>query len=265
VPLRDSKKPFSYMGLVWDVTEVKLSQERLREYAEQLRKAVEERSGELLEAERMATAGRVSSMVGHDLRSPLQSIKNAAYMIKQKPELTPKMLEVIGGAVDRSLRMLDELRQMTREEPLALEPTDIGLLVDAVVREIPRQPNVKIRVESAEVPSVPMDSLKMRRVVENILNNALESMKSGGEIVVSLAEKGGHIVLVVKDQGRGIEQEAMAQIFKPFYTTKPGGMGLGLAFCKWTVEAHGGTIRLESAPGKGTTVYVSLPMRGSLG
>jgi two-component system sensor histidine kinase HydH len=90
-------------------------------------------------------------------------------------------------------------------------------------------------------------------------------MKAGGEITVSLAEKGGHIMLVVKDQGRGIKQEAMAQIFKPFYTTKPGGMGLGLAFCKWTVEAHGGTIRLESAPGKGTTVYVSLPMRGSLG
>jgi len=259
-PLMDARKPPGYIGLVRDVTEVKASRERLREYAEQLRKAVDDRGRELLEAERMATAGWVSSMVGHDLRSPLQSIKNAAYMIKQKPELTPRMLEVIGGAVDRSLKMLDELRQRTREEPLTLEPTDLRLLVDNVAREISHPPNARIRVVSAEVPAVLVDSLRIRRVLENLMNNAFESMKTGGEVTVSLAKKDGHVELAVKDQGRGIAEDAKSQLFRPFYTTKPGGIGLGLAYCKRTVEAHGGTIRVESEEGKGTTATIRLPI-----
>jgi len=260
VPLRDGGRSFSYMGLVRDVTEAKVSQERLREYAEQLKKAVEERSRELLEAERMATAGRVSSMVGHDLRSPLQSIKNAVYMIKQRPELTPRMLEVIEGAVDRSLRMLDELRQRTREEPLALEPTDMKQLVNQVARESPHPPKISIRVKADDVAEIRVDPLRMRRVLENLINNAVESMHTEGEVRISLREEADNVVLKVMDQGRGMAPDVMSQLFKPFFTTKPGGLGLGLAFCKRTVEAHGGSIRVESEEGKGTTVIVTLPI-----
>ncbi|OGD45604.1 hypothetical protein A3K69_03770 [Candidatus Bathyarchaeota archaeon RBG_16_57_9] len=260
VPLRDGKRSYSYIGLVRDVTEVKASQEKLREYAEQLKKAVEERSRELLEAERMATAGRVSSMVGHDLRSPLQSIKNAVYLIKQRPELTPRMLEVIEGAVDRSLKMLDELRQRTREEPLALEPTDMKQLVKQVAREVPHPPKITIIVEADDVAEIQVDPLRMRRVLENLVNNAVESIHLEGEVKISLRKEGDNIVLKVIDQGRGMAPDVMSQLFKPFFTTKPGGLGLGLAFCKRTVEAHEGGIRVESEEGKGTTVIVTLPI-----
>lgn len=249
-----------YIGLVRDVTEVRLSQERFREYTERLEKAVEERSNELLEAERMATAGRVASMVGHDLRSPLQSVKNAVYMIKQKPELTPRMLGLIEGAVDRSLRMLDELRQRTREEPLSLAPTNLRRLVEDTAREMPHPPKVSIKVEAEDVATVSVDPLKVRRVLENLINNAVESIKTEGTVSVTLRNVGDGLEVKVADNGRGMPSDAMVNLFKPFYTTKPGGMGMGLAFCKKTVEAHGGSIDVESKEGKGTTVTFTIPL-----
>jgi len=249
-----------YVGLVRDVTDIKRSEARLREYTEQLEKTVVERSGELLEAERMATAGRIASMVGHDLRSPLQSVKNAVYMIRQRPEYTGRMLDVIEGAVDRSLKMLDELRQRTREEPLVLEPTDMKSLVEQVAREVIHPPKIVISVEAEGVAPAQVDSLRMRRALENIINNAVESMHAEGEVKVNLSREEDRIVLMVSDQGRGMSPEVMSQLFKPFFTTKPGGMGLGLAFCKRTVEAHGGAIKVESEEGKGTTVTIVLPV-----
>ncbi|MFH2110928.1 MAG: ATP-binding protein [Candidatus Bathyarchaeota archaeon] len=249
-----------YMGLVRDVTDIKRSEAQVREYTEQLEKTILERSSELLEAERMATAGRVASMVGHDLRSPLQSVKNAVYMIRQRPEYTGRMLDVIEGAVDRSLKMLDELRQRTREEPLVLEPTDMKALVEEVARETPHPPKIIIMVEAEEVATIHADPLRVRRALENLINNAIESIHVEGEVKVTLRREEDAIVLRVSDQGRGMSPEVMSQLFKPFFTTKPGGMGLGLAFCKRTVEAHGGTIKVESEEGKGTTVTIALPV-----
>ena len=248
-----------YMGFVRDVTDVRLSQERFREYTERLEKTVEERSSELLEVERMATAGRVASMVGHDLRSPLQSVKNAVYMIKQKPELTTRMLGLIEGAVDRSLRMLDELRQRTREEPLMVAPTNLRKLVEDTAREMPHPPKVSIKVEAEDAATVSVDPLKVRRVLENLISNAVESIKTEGTVSVTLRNVRDELEVKVADNGRGIPSDAIVNLFKPFYTTKPGGMGMGLAFCKRTVEAHGGSIGVESEEGKGTTVTFKLP------
>jgi len=254
----DSKA--GYIGLVRDVTDARLSQERVREHTERLEKAVDERSSELLEAERMTTAGRVASMVGHDLRSPLQSVKNAVYMIKQKPELTPQMLSLIEGAVDRSLRMLDELRLRTREEPLTLAPINLRRLVEDTVREMPHPPKVSIKVEAEDVATVSVDPLKVRRVLENLVNNAVESIRTEGTVSVTLRNVGDGLEVKVADNGRGIPSGEMVNLFKPFYTTKPGGMGLGLAFCKRTVEAHGGSIGVKSEEGKGTSVTFKLPL-----
>jgi len=260
VSTRGDEPRAGYMGLVRDVTDIKRSEAQVREYTEQLEKTILERSSELLEAERMATAGRVASMVGHDLRSPLQSVKNAVYMIRQRPEYTGRMLDVIEGAVDRSLKMLDELRQRTREEPLVLEPTDMKALVEEVVRETPHPPKITIVVEAEEVATTHADPLRVRRALENLINNAIESIHVEGEVKVTLRREENAIVFRVSDQGRGMSPEVMSQLFKPFFTTKPGGMGLGLAFCKRTTEAHGGTINVESEEGKGTTVTIVLPL-----
>ena len=252
-----------YIGVVRDVTEMKRSEEKVREYMERLEKTISERSNELLEAERMATAGRIASMVGHDLRSPLQSVKNAVYLIRQRPEYTDKMLDIIESAVDRSLKMLDELRQRTREEPLILEPTNLKALVEQVAREMPHPPKITIEVEAEDIETIQVDPLRFRRVLENLINNAVESIHMEGKITVTLRSEVNTVVLTVADQGKGMSNEVMSQLFKPFFTTKPGGMGLGLAFCKRTIEAHGGNIEVETEEGRGTTVSIFLPINNS--
>jgi two-component system sensor kinase FixL len=180
-------------------------------------------------------------------------------MIKQKPELTPQMLGLIDGAMDRSLKMLDELRQRTREEPLMVAPTDLRKLVEDTARETPHPPKVSIKVEAEDVAKVSVDHLKVRRILENLINNAVESIRTEGTVSVTLRNVGDGLEFEVADDGRGIPGEEMVNLFKPFYTTKPGGMGLGLAFCKRTIEAHGGSIGVKSEEGKGTTVTFKLP------
>jgi signal transduction histidine kinase len=132
--------------------------------------------------------------------------------------------------------------------------------VEQVARETPHPPKVAISVEAENVATIKIDPLRVRRALENLINNAIESMKVEGEVQLTLHREDDTILLKVIDQGRGMHPDVMSQLFKPFFTTKPGGMGLGLAFCKRTVEAHGGAIKVDSEEGKGTTVTITLPV-----
>jgi signal transduction histidine kinase len=106
---------------------------------------------------------------------------------------------------------------------------------------------------------VTFDWVKIRRVLNNLIRNAVEAMPEGGELGVSCEVHGDNLVLTISDTGVGILDEEMENLFKPFYTTKSNGMGLGLAYCKRAVEAHGGTITVESEVGKRTSFTVRLP------
>jgi len=110
-----------------------------------------------------------------------------------------------------------------------------------------------------------LDPLKMRRVLDNLIGNALEAMPRGGELKITAGTVDRKVIIKVSDTGVGIPAEEMKNLFKPFHTTKPKGMGLGLAQCKRAVEAHGGNIACESMVGEGTTFTVTLPTGGSLG
>ena len=259
VSLGDTGVTDGYIGLVRDVTEIKRFEAQRRDYTEQLEDTIVKRSNALVEAERITTAGRIASMVGHDLRSPLQSVKNAVYVIRQRPEYTDRMLTVIECAVDRALKMLDELRQTTRGEPLVLKPTNINQFVEQVIRELPLPPTVAVTLDSHEKIVVRVDQLKLRRVLENLISNAVEAMGQKGKVIVTLREVEGGVEISVRDHERGMSPETISQLFKPFFTTKPVGMGLGLAFCKRAVGAHGGNIEAWSVEGEGTTVTITLP------
>ncbi|MBN2336693.1 PAS domain S-box protein [Candidatus Bathyarchaeota archaeon] len=259
--IHEDGKVAGYISIVKDVTELKVAENKLREYAEKLESVVEDRTRKLVEAERMATAGSVASMVGHDLRGPLQSIKNAVYMIRNSPEKAEKMYPIIDEAIDRSLKMLEELRQKTREEPLRLSSTDLGKLIGEVVRDVPTSIGVKVDAEiQPDMPAVMVDSLKIRRVIDNLVRNAVDAIGVKGSVKISAELRNRRVIVTVEDTGKGITDEELTRIFRPFYTTKPGGMGLGLPFCKRTVEAHGGFIDVESISGEGTKITVVLPI-----
>jgi len=241
---------------------LKQAEEKLLEYADHLEELAEERSRELLNAERMAAAGRVAAMVGHDLRGPLQTIMNATYLLRQSPEKAEDSLKMIEGAVHRATQMLEEFRNRTRDTPPHIVTVDLESLVRVAVEEaqIPGSIDVALRLGEG-LEAVSLDPMKMRRVFDNLIGNAVDAMPEGGTLALSARAKDDRVVIEVSDTGVGIPEEEMGNLFKPFHTTKPSGMGLGLAYCKRAVEAHGGTITAETKVGEGTTFTVKIPVK----
>jgi two-component system sporulation sensor kinase A len=254
-------KPAS-LAIEKDVTSLKETQEQIKRHTVDLEQQVENRTQELLEAQQFAAAGRMASMVGHDLRSPLQSIKNASYLMRRQPERSDDMLNSIDSSVDRALAMLEELRHQTRETPLKLESTDLPGMITDIIKQTPMEENVAVdmRLEPT-LKIVQIDPLKVRRILENLVRNALEAMPNGGRLTVETKDDGNYFTILVTDTGVGIPRERLPNLFRPFYTTKSKGLGLGLAYSQKAAEVHGGTIEVESEVGKGTTFKVRLPHR----
>lgn len=246
----------------WMLSALEKIQMELIQYANQLEEMVEEKSKKLLEAEQMITAGKIASMIGHDLKGPLQTIKFATHLLKNSEEDADEMLNMVEEAVNRAVQMLDELRYRTRDSPLDIVTTNLADLMKKAVEEtqIPDSVNVTLKVGYG-LTDVSLDPLKIRRVLDNLIGNAVDAMPRGGGLTMAAERDDGVVRIEVSDTGVGIIEEDIPNLFKPFRTTKPMGMGLGLAYCKRAVEAHGGKITTESKVGKGTTFAIVLPVR----
>jgi PAS domain S-box-containing protein len=247
-----------------DVTAQKQKQRQLNKRTAELELQIEKRTQELLEAQQFAAAGRMASMVGHDLRSPLQSIKNAAYLMRRQPIRSEDMLNSIESSVDRALAMLEELRHQTRETPLKEEAVDLPEMVMSILKDTPMGEGIQVDMRlDPSIKVVRLDPMKIRRVFENLVRNALDAMPNGGRLTVETKAEGDYFTVLVTDTGVGIPKENFPNLFKSFFTTKSNGLGLGLAYTQKAVEAHGGTVEVESEVGKGTTFKVRLPNRPS--
>ena len=248
------------------------ARKELELYADQLEQKVEERTQELreiqerlLRAQRMAVIGELAGMVGHDLRNPLTSIAGATYYLKRRlgnvmDEKIREMLELIEKNIAYSNKIINDLLDYSREVKLDItetSPEDIVKEALAAV-EIPRNINVVNLV--GKKPKMKADFEKVKRVFVNLIKNAVEAMPKGGTLTVKSAKKGRNVIFTVSDTGMGMSEEVMKKLWTPLFTTKAKGMGFGLAICKRFVEAHGGTITVESTLGKGTTFTVTLPI-----
>ncbi|MDP2901345.1 MAG: PAS domain S-box protein [Candidatus Bathyarchaeota archaeon] len=253
------------IGVVRDITERRRLMEELQSYSKELEDLVQERTQMLLDSEKMIAAARVSSMVGHDLRGPLNTVKNAVYIMQTQPDKSAEMMRLINSAVDTSAHLLDELRGMTKETPFKFEDIDITNLIKSVIYETPLPPTVKVETDLKGKCVLKVDRIKMRRVLDNLLRNAVDAMPRGGELYLSTRMDGDDVFIQVRDTGVGIPESMMKNLFKPFVTTKDSGTGLGLNFCRRTVEAHGGEITVKSRVGKGSvfTIHLKKPVAES--
>jgi len=222
------------------------------------RRKLEER---LQRTEVVAAVEQMGATVAHDLRGPLGQIVQSIQMAKKDPSLTPRMLQLAEINAVRSLKMIADWRSSTREMVPQPVKTDLGLLVKSILDGSTFPPNVEIVTSIGEgLTSVKLDPDIMHRVIDNLVKNAVEAMPEGGRLFVK-AEKGvAEVVVSVGDTGMGIPEESRWHIFSPLYTTKVGGMGLGLTYCRRAVEAQGGSIDFESKIGVGTTFTVKLPI-----
>jgi signal transduction histidine kinase len=253
-----------YYGRIWyftDISQQKEREQQYQNYTSELQRMVSSRTQELIEAERMAASGTMASEIAHDLRSPLQSIRNAAFMIKRDSEKIDVGLEIIEKSVLRSLEMLEAMRKSTRESEPQIEQHNLNQLIRDAVEELPKPDTISVQMELDDLEESWFDAFQIRRVIDNVLLNAVEAMPDGGEISITKQYHDGKVIIQIADTGVGISEAVLPNILeRKFYTTKPHGLGLGLSYCKRTVESHGGVLMVDSVLGKGTVFTIELPL-----
>jgi two-component system, sporulation sensor kinase D len=152
---------------------------------------------------------------------------------------------------------------MMGPQQLKTERVDLNELMKVCLQNAVVTTGVDVEARYGAPVHAEVDQYKVRRVMDNLVKNAVESMKDGGKLSITVEASRGDAIITVKDTGKGIPNEIALRIFTPFYTTKKSGTGLGLAICKQVVEAHGGKIVFESDIGKGTVFTVLLPLSSS--
>ncbi len=229
------------------------------------RKEMEQR---LVKAERLASIGELAGMVGHDLRNPLQGIKNAIYLIKTNADsrLTEEerdMIELIDADIDRSNKIVNDLLDYSREIKLELRETTPKALVVNLFSSLKIPSNITFKDATQEEPEIFVDLEKMNRVFLNLVKNAFDAMPNGGTLQIRSTISKGYVIFSFIDTGVGFSQESISKIWTPLFTTKAKGMGFGLVICKRLVEAHEGRIGVESKLGEGTTFTLTIPLNPS--
>jgi signal transduction histidine kinase len=244
----------------------------LRSYHEQLETEVKSRTGELEEvqeklirSERLAAVGELASGVGHELRNPLNVIRNCAYLLntyltEKGDEEALKTLEILDKQVDTANKIVTDLMDFTRVNPALPQPTDLNSLVKESLSNVTVPEDISIKSHlNGNSPQVLTDAAQIGRVFANIITNACQAMNNKGELVIESGSGGSLAWITFKDTGCGIPEENISKIFEPLFTTKPKGIGLGLAISKRLVEQNGGKIEVASEVGKGTTFKILLP------
>ncbi len=244
----------------------------LRRRNEELEKAYRElqaAQGELLRAERLSTLGKMSSMILHDIRNPISILRGFGEMIQLVSDDPEKVSQYAASSVkeaDRLNRLANELLDYSRGEiRLDVRVTPVGDVIDLAVDSLEerfQRRGVSVTVRNEVPVPVLLDADRMGRVLTNLCDNARKAMSKGDHLTVVARMEGEYVVFQVSDTGRGMEPDVVAHIFEPFYSSSPdGGTGLGMVIVKSVVEAHRGTIAVESVPGKGTTVTVRIPSK----
>ena len=221
----------------------------------------------LREAENLAAIGKAVSFLAHDMKTPLIAIGGFSRSIKSSHRFDEKGHEKLDIIIQEAQRLEDMVKEMldfSRPLELHVSTRDIQPVIKEsldVVRDLAGEKNVELRVQSAQgLPACSIEAMRMKQVLINLLNNAVEASPEGGVVSVATFHKGKSLFLEVSDQGSGIPTHKKSEVFLPFYSTKKGGTGLGLTIVKRIVEAHSGRVDILDNPKKGTTFRIVLPL-----
>jgi two-component system sensor histidine kinase HydH len=217
-------------------------------------------------SERLAAIGSLAGGVAHEIRNPLSSLKGFATYFKQRSPGRPedeKIAAIMIGEVDRLNRVVGQLLELSRPVTVSPKPLPVRSVIETAVAVVrPRAAEAGVVLEVAlpeDTAPVPMDPERMHQVLLNLLINAIEAMGGGGRLQVTVQTMEHGIEIQVADTGPGIAGEDMDHVFDPYFTTKSTGTGLGLAIVHNIIDAHGGTVTIDSRHGAGTTVRLRLP------
>ncbi len=231
--------------------------------------ALDEREQRLIRSERLAAVGKIAAQITHEVRNPLSSIGLNAEMLEEETSgEARKLARAIVKEVDRLTEITEEYLRFARLPRPKLEREDLGELLKSLVAFMHQELEGRgVTVDARIEPSLPIaaDEHQLRQALLNLLRNAVEAMRDGGRLTITAAlvapNDGGDVrsvELTIADTGEGIAPDHLAKIFDPFFSTKEGGTGLGLALTQQIIVEHGGRIDVRSEPGRGTTFIVRL-------
>ncbi|MBI5075920.1 MAG: PAS domain-containing protein [Nitrospirae bacterium] len=297
-PLKDSEgNVTAAIELVEDITARKRAEAEIKRLNDELELKVQEKTRQLLDAqeelvrnEKLSILGQLAGSVGHELRNPLGVMNNAIYFLKtvlpQADETVREYLNMIKNEIDNAERIITDLLDFSRTKTPQIRSITVYELLSTSMGRCTVPENVKIETDIPDrLPLLKVDPFQITQVFQNLITNACQAMPKGGILRISaknvvrdlgtgISEKGQtpnalttapertFIEITAADTGEGISPENMNRIFQPLFTTKAKGIGLGLIVSKRLTEVNGGTIGVDSRPGKGTTFTVMLPAEG---
>lgn len=250
---------------IQDISDLKTVQAELAEQSRHLEELVEERTrdlkeaqAQLIRAEKLATLGELAGGVGHELRNPLAVISNAVYLLKNSlPKSGSNLLEyveMIETETRNASAIINDLLDYSRIQPTNKEPVALSTLIAGLLAKLPIADNVVVENDlKQDLPKVEVNGQQVEMMLTNLISNAVEAMPAGGRLKISSHVREEHLTIAIADTGVGISRKDMKRIFEPLFTTKPRGIGLGLAITSRLAELNGIKIRVKSKEGQGTT------------
>jgi two-component system, NtrC family, sensor histidine kinase HydH len=229
-------------------------------------KVMRHQQTKLVEAQTLASAVELTSAVAHNLRNPLASIRASAEMLQHtdmQARDTMEHSQDITQAVDRADRWITELVRVSQAPNLTPEPVALQPLVEDCLQEMHSElTQHQVSVVDGAGPSLKVlaHPAMLKQIVLSIIANAIDAMASGGQLTVGWRREGTLLVLTLSDTGSGISRSVRHRIFRPFFSTKSGGLGIGLALVKRMVEQWQGSIELNPVVPQGTSVELRLPI-----
>jgi PAS domain S-box-containing protein len=257
VPIEITGTPIKYQGRLAVLIIIRDIRERKRMEEQRLRLG------------KLETMSEVATMVAHDLRNPLTSIRNACFYIRNtcparanaECKSSLEMLEIIEKETLAASSIINELLDFSARRLLQKKEQNINNLIDDSLTRIDTPENIRIEKKYAKKAIAAIDEKQLERVIINLTKNAVQAMPNGGTLTITTKETKDHVEIAFTDTGTGIQEENMKKLFTPLFTTKAKGIGMGLAICKKIVEQHGGTIEAQSKAGQGTTFTIKLPKK----
>ena len=217
----------------------------------------------LVESETLAAVGEVGSAVAHGIRNPLAAIRSSAELAQETEDPTGReAARDIIAEVDRMESWVRDLLTYSRPVAGMVAKVDLSAIVRTSLGNFDREAARGVTTVAELQPGLPAvraDPLLLSQVLGSLLANAYEAVGEGGRVSVRTRLASTNVLVQVSDDGPGMSERQLARIFRPFYTTKPKGLGAGLPLARRIIERFGGAISVSSAPGRGTTVEVRLP------
>lgn len=229
-------------------------------------RVLRDQQARLAESQTLSNAVELARAVAHNLRNPLASIRVSAEMLQAGEAAAPERVEHcadITASVDRADRWITELVRVSQAPQLQAEVVLPSPIVRACLEEMAPEMNrrgIRWTVPTEDAPAIQAHTAMLRQILISVLANATDVMPEGGEIAVSWERSATQLRLRIVDSGPGIQDAVRSALFRPFFSTKSGGLGIGLALVKRMVEQWGGQIALTRAPVKGTCVELTLPL-----